>query len=158
MIIFFFGGILSGIKQSWHYIQSAVNRGLTSAISYVQARRGGLDVSEPDWSEGFGLAQEIKAGWQGILDMPAEYKVSEEFSVTSPFDWRRQHIMKMKIHGVDLATGQVVEQWITVESDGPLTKSEWLGKADEAVTESPFGYSYAIDFVSEYEYYQKQLI
>ncbi len=155
MIIFLFGGILGSLKQVWHYVQSSVSRGLTSAQSYIQATSGGLEVSEGDWFAGVSLGQEVRDGWKGILEMPETYKVSEEFALPSPFDWRRQHIMKMKIHGVDLNTGEMVEQWITVENNRALSKSEWLRKADEAVFASPFGYSYSIDFVSEYEYYQK---
>lgn len=155
MVILFFGGILEGIKQSWHFITSSVERGLTSVQSYVQARRGGLAVTEAHWKAGVGLYEEAKEAWEKIMDIPGGYKISEEFSIASPFDWRRQHVMKMKIHGFDTNTGEQIEQWITVESDTELSKYEWLNRADAAVTDSPFGYSYEIGYVSEYEYYQK---
>lgn len=155
MIIFLFGGILEGIKQAWHYVTSAVERGIKSVTSYERVKEAGLDVIKDSWVESWDLYEAAKEAWDKIRDLPEFYKISPEFSVATPFDWRQQHIMKMKIHAVDANTGEWVEQWITVESNTELSKAEWLMQADEAVTDSPFGYTYDIQYVSEYEYYQK---
>jgi hypothetical protein len=157
LIILIFGGIVTAVKNVFHYVTSAVERAIGSSESYDQATSAGLSTDQDSWIETYDLYSEAREGWQRIVDLPEFYKVSEEFSVSSPFDWRQQHIMKMKIHGKDLNTGELVEQWITVENDTALSKTEWLQKGNEAVIDSPFGYSYEIDFVSEYEYYQKGL-
>lgn len=154
-MVFIFGGILEGIKQSWHYVTSSVNRGLTATQSYIQIKRAGLAVSESLWKESYDTFRESQNTWKKIMEVPEYYKIGEQLAVKSPFDWKRQHIMKMKINAVDVNTGKWVEQWITVENDTALSKREWLLKADDAVMNSPFGYSYHIQYVSEYEYYQK---
>lgn len=155
MIILIFGGILEGIKRIGHWVHSAVKHGI--GVREAEELIGPLDrtVDATEFRQAYDAYQEARSGWQQIRDIPEQYKIAEEFSATSPFDWRQQHIMKMKIHGTDLNTGEQIEQWITVESDNALSKSEWLNLADNAVSDSPFGYSYDIDYVSDYEYYQK---
>ncbi len=155
-MVFFLGGILKGITQAWHYVASAVDRGLTAVGSYVQVSDAGIVVSQKDWEQSYDLLKEAQEGWRKITDIPEFYSIPGQFALDSPFDWRRRHVMKMKIQGVDLNTGESIEQWITVENDKALTKSQWLGLADQAVSDSPFGYDYRIDYVSEYEYYQRE--
>lgn len=155
MIILQIGSIFGAIKEAWHFVGSAVK----SAIGSEEAQRLITPISDllkpQDVDLYYGLYSEAVEAWQKITNIPDEYLVNKEFAILSPFDWRQEHIVKMRIHGIDTITGELVDTWITVESNKELTKGEWLQLGQEAVFDSPFGYSYEIEYASEFEYYIK---
>lgn len=150
-----FGGILEGAKRVWHFITSGVRSGVESAAvtTALEPVQDIFDISTVD--ETYGLYDEAIDNWQKIHNIPDFHTISEDFSLSSPFDWKQDHIMQMRIQGIDLNTGEQVDTWITVENDRAVSKDEWLGMAQEAVEDSPFGYSYSVDYVAEWEYYTK---
>lgn len=155
MIIFSFGSIFGAIKEAWHYVGSAVKRGVSSErLSEIITPISSI-LSPEDIDLYYGLYEDAVENWQRITQIPEEHLIREEFSIKSGFDWREDHIMRMRISGTDINTGELIDSWITVESERELTRGEWLQAGQEAVFDSPFGYSYEIDYVSEYEYYIK---
>lgn len=155
MTILILGSLISGAKEVWHYVVSSVDRGIDVITSREIITPISDVLDDDEFRDTYALASDALDAWGQIANIPESYTVSDSFAIESDFDWRQNHIMKMKIHGVDINTGETIEQWITVESEKPLSRGEWLNLGQEAVTDSPFGYSYEIEYVSEYEYFTK---
>lgn len=155
MTIFILGGLGQFVKDAWHYVTSAVRSDVPREVAskIISPISDFLDDSDIDVY--YGLYEDSVEVWQRIHNIPNEHTITETYAIDTPFDWRRQHVMKMRVQGIDINTGQLIDSWITVESDTELSKGEWLNLAQEAVIDSPFGYSWEVDYVAEYEYYQK---
>ena len=149
------GGLFGIIKQAFSYVVSGAERALGAVETVGQVIRGGIGIPEEKGISIYETVTDYQEAWAGLLDIPKEYKVSETFASPSPFDWRQKHVMQMKIQYTDLQTGEMGENWITVESDTELSMAEWETLADEAVAASPLGYFWDIDYIDEYRYYTK---
>lgn len=149
------GFISKPIAKAWGYAEKAISWGIEKAESFVDVSVGGLVVSEKEWSEAFDLAEQAKEIWASIPDIPGEYVVKKEFSVLSEFDWRDRYVMKMKTSVKDMATGQLREEWITVESDELLTRNEWDELAREIVGDEEATTWYTIYEILEYNFYTR---
>lgn len=148
-------GFVEKIKSAWGYIESAVSSGLDRAGSFVQYVSGGGEVDRTDWFRGYDVVKEGETGWDRLPYVPKSYVVGEQFANESPFDWRQQYVMKMKLSVKDLQTGEFSERWVTVESDELMTMEEWEYYGAESGLQGLEGSEFeTMDFL-EYEFFQR---
>lgn len=163
-MIFILGSLGSGLNKAWQYIQSGVVSGVQSSIEIARTVAEGLKEDYTEVLAGVSTVEDIERGFTKLADIPDFYSVTSEFAAETTFDYEQNHVMKMKVHGTDKATGLNVDSWVTVESktglnaDGrKMTKQDWFNSAQEGVFESPFGYSWDLDYADEFEYYIKEI-
>lgn len=151
------GGVKSAIKQATTWVSSAVKSSLGAEETYQDIS----DFLDPDLTEGefigqYELYEDSLGVWSKITDLPDFYRIPENFATPTSLDYRQKHIMKMKVQAFDLNTDEVIERWITVESDTPMQKSSWISAGQSAASDTLAGTDLIIEEVLEFEYYIKE--
>jgi hypothetical protein len=152
----FFGRIGETAKGWFGFIESAVVKGIGAVRAFSSFQVVDVGIDEAEFSAAYTTRERAGEIWNQITRIPSTYLVSERFGVVSPFDWSKKHVMKMKIEFTDLNTKERGVQWITVESDTELSKAEWEAMAQTGVLDSPAGYNYWIEGISDYQYYLRE--
>lgn len=160
-VILVLGGLWGGIKQATrsvaHWVSSAVSSGVGQQEAYDDiADVLSDDVDIEEFLGQYDLYQDALPTWDKIKDIPETHIVSEEFALPTSLDYRRNHIMKMKVSAYDVASENFVEQWITVESDKLLTRAEWEREATKNTLDTLAGTNLVIVDILETQYYVKQ--
>jgi hypothetical protein len=151
-----FGSIGSAIQSGWQFIASGVKSGVESTISIARNVSEALSLEYEDVLSGVETAQEAVSAWTKLNELPGFYDVTDKFALKTTFDYREKYVMQMEVVGKDTVSGKDINVWVTLENDKPLTKEEWLEYARKEFTDHPFGYSYIIDYVNDWNYYIRE--
>ena len=149
-------GFLGSIRGAFQYVTKAVESVFTAAESFVQFRTGGGELGKDEFLGTFDKYAGYKEGWDKILAQPSFYTVSDKFAMPVPFDFEREHVMKMKVFGTNLETGKREERWVTVETSEEITRAEWIHEAKNASVSGKWLYETTIDYVAEFQYYIRE--
>lgn len=80
-------------------------------------------------------------------------RIDKSLGTVSAWDWKREFTMRAKISGYDAISGGFLEQYVTVNSDTPLSKEEWINMLEQAGS-SLFGrYEISVKSVSDFQYF-----
>ena len=147
------GNIKSSIGRAFSYVVSSVERGISQIASVTQNIAEAFDYDYGTIRTYQEVVETAKDTWTKLNELPDFYRITDKFALTTEFDYRYKHIMTMQVHAYDKNTQQMVDQWITIESDTSHTKQEWFELATEAVIDTPFGTDLVLEYASEFQYY-----
>jgi hypothetical protein len=137
--------IFEGIKQSKPY--SVIEKVLSPQLPEMEQRQ--LLSLYHDVKEIYNKGEQIANLY--IFD-----RVPQSLGTVSPWEWKKANTMRAKISGFDTLTQRYVEQYVTVSSDRPQTKEEWLSLLEEAGS-SLFGrYDINVEKITDFQYFVRK--
>lgn len=143
------------VNEAWSFVLRAAQEGLRPSEALRQYRAGGGTIRNEYWYDAYNRAEEVAEIGSKIQDMPYEYSVNPQLATDSPFNWRQEWIMQIEVWGTDPQTQEQYKRWITVESDEPLTKYEYLDYAQESIDKTPGSLPFEVGEASDWVFYRR---
>lgn len=143
------------LNIAWEYVVRAAREGLSASEGLRQYREGGGAIRNQTWYDAYAEARIVDEIGDQIGELPDFYTVNPFLATNSPFDWRQEWIMQIEVWGEITETEERVSRWITVESDEPLTKAEYLDLAQQAVDYTPGSIPFQIISATDWAFYRR---
>lgn len=138
------------MRVAHSFVQRGVSEGLTATEGLRQFRAGGGAIRDSSWFRLFREDFAHRGVRENVLRIPETYTVPETMFEPKPFDFRGKYVMQMEVSGYSTELEQRITKWVTVESDHLLTKHEWRGHAQTAITGTIGSPIFTVDRVSEW--------
>jgi len=145
----------ASINKAWEYVVRGAKEGLSATEALRQYRSGGGAISNEYWYDAYNEAKDLAMLGEQIGELPDFYTVNEYLAIDSPFRWQQEWVMQMEVTGRDPETGEEISRWVTVESDTPLTKSEYQESAQASITANPGSSPFEIAGVIDWTFYHR---
>jgi len=130
-----FGRWTSGMKSVFQFVLKGVRGALSKKVTVETITELTEGVSEGEVSQLWDVAEYQPQKAEKLRNLPKTYTPSEELGVIVDWDLEKEHVMQMKIKFWSESNQTWMEQWITVESDEPLTMLEWDVEAEQIVSD-----------------------
>lgn len=143
------------VNQAWEYILRGVKEGLTATEALRQYRSGGGGIRNEYWYDAWHKAEDVDRIGIQIQKTPDFYDINPNLATESPFDWRQEWVMQVEVFGEDPETFERYRRWVTVESDEPLTKADYLDMAQEAINYTPGSIPFQIIDATDWVFYRR---
>jgi len=145
------------VKMAWEFAIRGQKEGLSGRETLRQYRAGGGHIGNEYWYDAWYKAGIVDDIGDQIGELPDYYLVNKYLAIDTPFDWRQEWIMTIELFGEDPETHERYTRNVTVESDEPLTKGQYLDLAAEAIAYTPGSIPFQIIDATDFMFYRRSV-
>lgn len=117
----------SAMRQTWGYVLSGIEGGLSGAENLRQYRAGGGAIRTQDFYSLRRSATEAYGTQDRAAGLPADMPIPGVAHTGVDWDYGKEYVVVAEMKGTDPVTGDHVTREITSMSDETHTLSEWEG-------------------------------
>jgi len=115
------------MRQTWGYVLSGIESGLSGAESLLQYRAGGGHIRTQDFYNLRRSGIEAYGTQERVAGLPGEMPIPGVAHTDIDWDYGKEYVCVAEMKGTDPVTGDHVTREITSLSSETHTLSEWEG-------------------------------